>query len=120
MGDAQMNNPLDASLLRRLDQDARILHGLLKGKRSTTEPDPISVVEGGRTDHAPGQFAWGVEPQRSHVNFVTERIRAAGMPGKRPDSFPQGKELARDVFAVVAERPGHDVEVGLSDWLLVG
>src|SRR5580692_7439407 len=106
-----VHDPPHASLGGREEQRARVGHRDLVADLPVREPHPVGVVEGaGAAQRLPYPGRVG-EVQRPGFDGGAGRS-AGGMTGERPYPTPGRLELARDGRPGVAERPGHDVEVG--------
>ena len=80
VGDADVDDPLDAGLLGGREQSERVAHGVGVGEQAMVEPHPVGVVE----DRAPRQV-------------LRQQVRLVEMEGKRPDAVAERIGPARRV-----------------------
>jgi hypothetical protein len=105
-----MNEPPNAGLPRRIDQDLRISNRADKGRRPMMRADPVGVVKRVGAAQRIDERVRPVEIERPSLDATEERARWIRMVGQRAQPAPAFEQSGRDEPAGVAEGSGYDVE----------
>ena len=85
IGDADVDQPANPGLARRVDQHARVPHRRFEARRAMIRTDPVGVVERVHATQSRNQSARLLEIEREDVDLRRERTLRVGMVGQRPD-----------------------------------
>src|SRR5579864_5321248 len=108
-----MHDALYARFLRGLKERLGVLDGALEGRCAMREAYPVGIVEGAGSLQALDQRLWLIEAEREDSHVVSKGIGTVGMSGEGAHFLPKRQQVARDVFAGIAEGAGDDIHVGL-------
>ena len=108
MRDAQVDDPTDARLPRRLEQREGVPDRLLVTEEGVVEADPVGVHERARAPERLREPVGTIEVEGAHLHALPERVRAPRRVRDGADAGARGQESSRDMASGVAERAGHD------------